>query len=353
MKVAIITDTHQGLKQDSPVFIKHMERFYLDVFFPYLEEHQITRILHGGDVVDRRKNMGYVALHSFRNSFLEETKRRGIEVDGIVGNHDVPFRNTNDINSMKELLGDEYPNIRFYHEPTEIDLDGTKIAMLPWINRENYDDSMKFVKKTKATILLGHLELAGFQMLKGVQNTHGMDSKPFEKFDMVWTGHFHHRSSKANIHYLGAPFQMSWGDYNDPKGFHVFDTDTRRLEFVRNTDNIYLRHYYDDKDKVSEDILEHNFAKYEDKYVQVSVRNADDQVTFDAFIESLQKANPTDLKIIQRSSVLRESSNTNIEVEDTMSVIRSAVDRLDTKANKKVLMKEMQSLYQEALAMEK
>ena len=145
---------------------------------------------------------------------------------------------------------------------------------------------------------------------------------------------------------------MSWADYNDPKGFHVYDTETGRLEFIRNTDDIYRRHVYDDTDKDESTIMNHNFSLYTDRYVQLSVRSMTDQGMFDKFVESIQMANPHDFKIVQQKSILRENKDVNVEVEDTLSVIGSSIDSLDTKANKVLLKKEMISLYQEAMSME-
>ena len=34
---------------------------------------------------------------------------------------------------------------------------------------------------------------------------------------------------------------MTWSDYNNQKGFHVFDTETREIEFIRHSICLYLR----------------------------------------------------------------------------------------------------------------
>jgi DNA repair exonuclease SbcCD nuclease subunit len=52
----------------------------------------------------------------------------------------------------------------------------------------------------------------------------------FLKFELVMSGHFHTKSQKGNITYLGNTYQMYWNDYADQRGFHIFDTDTLKLE---------------------------------------------------------------------------------------------------------------------------
>ena len=46
MKVAILNDTHCGVRNSSDIFLQYQERFYEEVFFPYLKEHNIKNILH-------------------------------------------------------------------------------------------------------------------------------------------------------------------------------------------------------------------------------------------------------------------------------------------------------------------
>ena len=78
----------------------------------------------------------------------------------------------------------------------------------------------------------GHLNINWYPMCKGRLSDHGYDRKDFSKFDMVFSGHFHTKSNDDKIHYLGAPYQMNWNDYDDQKGFHILDLKTREVEFI-------------------------------------------------------------------------------------------------------------------------
>jgi predicted phosphodiesterase len=55
MKIAIINDTHCGMRNSSDIFIEYQDTFYTKVFFPYLKENNIKQIIHLGDYFDHRK----------------------------------------------------------------------------------------------------------------------------------------------------------------------------------------------------------------------------------------------------------------------------------------------------------
>ena len=245
-KVALVTDTHFGARSDSITFDNFFRKFYEETFFPELDKRGIDTIFHLGDCFDRRKYINFNTLSSCRDYFFDQAKKRGIKVVMIVGNHDTFFKNTNDVNSPHLLLQD-YDNIVAYSSPIDYNVDGLSILLMPWICTDNYNECMEAMKKSKSQVMFGHFEIAGFQMYKGHENDEGFDPKIFEKFDMVCSGHFHHRSSNGNINYLGNPYELTWADFEDPRGFHIFDTSTRELDFIPNPFTIFSKIYYDDE----------------------------------------------------------------------------------------------------------
>ena len=98
-----------------------------------------------------------------------------------------------------------------------------------------------------APIVLGHLELVGFEMFRGSVSTHGDSPDLFGRFDLVCSGHYHHKSDTGNIHYLGSHSQFTWSDYGDDRGFHILDTETKELEFVKNPYEMFAKVWYDDR----------------------------------------------------------------------------------------------------------
>lgn len=349
MLIAKITDTHFGGKSDSKIFMNYIKKFYDNVFFPYLEKYNIQTIVHLGDIVDRRKFINYVTLHDFKRIFVNRCVENGRELIGIVGNHDIPYRNTNEVNAMNELFN--HSNVTFFDSPTEYDFDGCKIALLPWINNTNYAESMEFVKNTSAHILFGHLDLAGFEMHMGMKSYDGMQPELFSKFDMVCSGHFHHKSSSGNIHYLGCPYEMFWNDYNEQRGFHIFDTETRELTFIQNPYRLFYKLWYDDTDKNFEEYTNHfNYNDYQDTYVKVIVQNKTNPYLFDVILDNLYKANPANISIVEDNKNMDQQSEEEIisEAEDTLTSLYKYVDNMKTNVDKNRLNQLFADLYTEA-----
>ena len=48
MKIALLNDTHCGVRGDMIEMSNYQGRFYNEVFFPYLDEHDIKHIIHLG-----------------------------------------------------------------------------------------------------------------------------------------------------------------------------------------------------------------------------------------------------------------------------------------------------------------
>jgi len=351
MKIAILNDTHCGIRNSSDIFLKYQRDFYEQVFFPYLNDNEITHILHLGDYYDHRKFVNFKALSDNREVFLDRLRQDGITMDIIPGNHDVYYKNTNELCSLKELMGHYMNEVNIIMEPKVMDYDGCKIAVVPWINNENYHSSIEFIKNCKASIMGAHLELVGFDMMRGVKNTHGMDSTLFERFDQVWSGHFHTKSNQNNIHYLGGQMEFTWADANDPKYFHIFDTETRELTPVRNPLVMFEKVVYNDE---KTDYNTIDIAHLKDKFIKVVVIKKEDPFIFDRFIDRLQQLGVHDLKIAETFDefVGVNVDDDGISVEDTTELLDSYVDAVETDLDKDKIKGLMRGLYVEAQNLE-
>lgn len=352
MKIAIITDTHWGIRNDNVAFHDNSKRFLDDVFFPTLLRDGISTVLHLGDLVDRRKYINFVTAKRLREDFLEPLRDKKIDTHIIAGNHDVFFKNTNEINSLKELVSGNYDNVTIYKDPTEVVFDKTKILLLPWINNENREQSYDMIRKTDAAIIGSHLELAGFEMFKGSINSHGDDPKIFDRFEMVLTGHYHHRSTTGNIHYLGSHAEFTWSDFDDPRGFHILDTKTKELTFIRNPYKMFYKVWYNDADKIITEILDHNFEEYKGKMLKVIVTNKTNPYFFDMFIENLEKCNPLNMQIVEDNLNLYLENDDDIvnEAESTIDIFKTYIDQINApNLSKKKLENTIVELYNEAI----
>ena len=246
MKIALLNDTHFGCRNDSPAFIEYQNKFYNDLFFPYLKEHNIKTLVHLGDVVDRRKFINHNTAHNFSKVFWNRLEENNIDTHIIIGNHDTYYKNTNEVNAMQNL--EICKDAKVYTKTTEVELGGLPILFIPWICDDNETDSISKIENTQCTIAMGHLEVKGFEMHNGHFNDHGQEKAMFKRFEKVFSGHFHKKSDDGHIHYLGTQYEMTWSDYGCPKGFHIFDTDTRELTRVQNEYKMFDKIIYNDKD---------------------------------------------------------------------------------------------------------
>ena len=348
MKIALITDTHFGARNDNVNFNEYFFEFYENQFFPYLKEHGITDVVHLGDVMDRRKYVSYRIAKDFRERFVN--KFTDLNFHMLVGNHDTFYKNTNAVNSLQELVDGRYKGITVYDKATEVEFDGCKILFVPWINADNMSHTMQMLQTSDAQICMGHLELNGFEMQKGMVMDHGWDKQEFKRFDMVMSGHYHHKSDDGQVFYLGTPYEIYWNDWNDSKGFHVFDTEKRELERIVNPRTIFSKIFYDDSQEISDDM-----SLYKDKYVKLVVVNKKDLYQFDKFVDKLLQADCHEVKIIEDFSEL-DASNVSDDIventEDTMTLLERYIDDLDVSLSKSRLKNTMRTLYTEAQDLE-
>ena len=283
------------------------------------------------------------------DDFIEPIYKNKLFLHAIIGNHDTYFKNTNEINSMNVLYRDN-AHFNYYHGPAEFSIDGCKILFMPWLCSGNYEQCMDVIEKTDAQVLFGHLELTGFEMYKGMPNDHGFDAKLFDKFDVVCSGHFHHKSSRGNIHYLGAPYEMTWSDYNDPKYFHIFDTDTQELTPVLNPLTMFEKAFYDDTKETFETIANKDYSNLKGKFVKVVVVNKDNPYWFDTFIDKVHGQSPLHVSVVDDNKHMDFFDDDDIEdIEDTLTILSKYVDGLDIQGKKKHLNELMTTLYNEAL----
>ena len=350
MKLAILNDTHCGIRNSSDIFMDYQEKFYRDVFFPYLLENDIKQIIHLGDYYDNRKTINFKALKHNRKIFLEKLREYGITIDIIVGNHDAYFKNTNELNALKELQGHYMNEVNVILDNTVMRYGKMDMALVPWITPENEKDTLEFLANCKADIVGAHLELDGFEMSKGIPCHGGMSMSHFERFDMVLSGHFHTRSSQNNIHYLGSQMEFFWSDCDDKKYFHVLDTETRELTPVHNPVTIHKKVYYDhEKMNKFEDL-----RYLEDHFVKMIVVNKGDPYKFERFVDRVQSMKIHELKIAEDFKEFSGDAVNDdaVSVEDTETLMYNYIDAVHTDLDKDRIKKEINSLMKEAQSTE-
>lgn len=352
MKIAIINDSHLGARNDNPIFLEHFMSFWETEFFPYLKKNNIRHVIHLGDLMDRRKYVNFHTLNVIRKRFITPLNDMGVSVDIILGNHDVFFKNTNDVNSIRELFewSELCDNWKIHYKPTTIELGGMKIGLVPWITNDNEQECLDFIMKKEANTLMGHFELAGYEVLRGITQHEGMDPLMLAAYENVYSGHFHCKHSKGNVHYLGTQYQITFADLNETKGFHVLDSETGKIEYIENSKRIFMQFDYNDDD--SRDYFDGSVAwdDYRETFVRLVVNRKANPFMLERVIEKLNEVgchnvNISDLTEIEKTTKTEETADLS---KDTFYLICEEIDLTEGIADTTRLKDLIRDLYNEA-----
>ena len=281
-----------------------------------------------------------MSLDSAKEMWFDELEKLGCSHTMLIGNHDIYYKNTLRVNAPHEILG-EY-NFDVIDKPTTKSYDGVDILLLPWICDDNKSEVFEAVQRSKAPVCMGHLELNGFEAHPGHVMESGMDGTFFNKFKRVFSGHYHQKSTKGNISYLGNPYQLYWNDYGCKRGFHVFDTTTLKTTFYRNPFDTFHKLYYNNGVSIPEP------EDLKGSFVKLIVEEKGDYQKFDYAVKQLQNIGLGDLKIVEDLSAELECSDSTLETEDTMTLLESYIDEIELKVDKSNVKSVMRSLYVEA-----
>lgn len=196
---------------------------YLNFVEDYCKENNIEKIIIAGDLVEKASK---IKNDSFKALFFKlfEMKNNGLELIIILGNHDIY---TNDNDSLIEIFSVFGKVIK---SPEQMTIYNRQFDMVPYTKRE--DDLPK-----EGDILITHISIADFSF----DNNYHVNEKVafareyFKDFNYVFSGHFHKQQTKDNITYIGSPYQLSFGEEGQDKGFIVFDCKTSEWERINYT----------------------------------------------------------------------------------------------------------------------
>jgi hypothetical protein len=342
MKIALITDQHLDGRKGNLAFWNYFQKFYDNIFFPTLEKEGVSTIIDLGDTFDNRKSMDYNTFNRVDQNYFKRLK--DYKVHMILGNHCTYYKNTNKINSP-ELLLEKYDNINIYASPEEITLGSKKFLMMPWINSGNKEECLRLIANSQAEIMCGHLECDGFEVTPGMKFDGGFKVSDFKNFKRVWSGHFHHKSKHSNVQYLGNPYQMFWNDYKDTRGFHIYDTESDKLKFIKNPFEIFDKIIYDDS---SVDYNKQDVRSYQDKYIKIIVDHKQDYQMFETLVDRLYNVGAHDVKIVETLVDVDGVDDVDLETKDTMTLLNEYIDEVEIAVDKTDLKGLMRTLYIES-----
>lgn len=343
-RIAIVADLHFGARNDDEIFVRNHIKFLDELLFPKLKELNIKHLINLGDTWDKRKIHNIKTYNTFKEKFFKRLVDENITAYFLIGNHDTYYKNTNAINSISEFHNPPFINV--INEFEDITIDNITFGMMSWINNENIGRAKEFaLTKSTASIMCGHFETIGFEVLKGIKAEHGIPKEWFERFNRVWSGHFHIPSKQGNFEYLGNCYELTWSDYNTRKGFHIYDTDTDELTFINNPHTMFDTLHYTNDDV--------DISRYQDKIVRVYVEGFTEQNTshLNSLISSLQEI-AYKVDVID-TTVMSVDENVVIEQgesQDLLTTITSITNNIElTGMDNKVLTQLITDLYSEAL----
>lgn len=341
MKIAILGDLHFGKHKDSLYLLNQQQKFFENIFFPALEKEKINVIIQLGDVFDKRKQINFYTLFRAKQMFFDELVKRNIKMYTLVGNHDTFFRYDTSLNSIEELLYG-YSCVIPIEKPTylkEFDID-----LIPWITRNNEADILTYIENSFATHCFAHLEITHAMISPGVYSTHGISHEIFSKYTQVFSGHYHMQSRYHNIHYLGTPYQLTFMDVNESKGFFIWNTQARNtLTFVENPNKMYIK-------KVIHSENDFSYDDFKDKYVKLILAEAMTNAQLEKICAKISESSPIDI-IIQdfiRNDEFTENEGST-EIKSSLELILDFVDENAQEFEVLEVKKIIYELYQDAL----
>ena len=332
------------MRKGHQIFHDYFEKFYSEVFFPYLEEHNIKTVIHLGDCFDVRKGIDYYSLSWAKRVFFDVLRDRGINLHLIVGNHDIFYKTSLKINAPGLNLA-EYDNIQVYDKPTDASIDGVDVAIFPWICEDNAEQTQALLGVSRASVAMGHLEIAGFYANQNYVCETGTDSAIFSQYDVVFSGHFHKRSKRNNITYIGNAYQMYWNDEGEDRGFCTFDLVTQELEYIDNPYPMFHKLYYNES---KPQLIKYH--TYKDSYVKVIVEDKSTPHKLSNVVDELYRVGAHDVKVIDNMDITLDD-DVEVESEDTLTTLSNYVHAMEgnvSEHNKANIVEIFKSLYAEA-----
>lgn len=341
-KICIVADSHYGARSDNQNFYDYQKKFWDNVLFPTIRKYKCGAFIHLGDLVDNRRALNLNTARRLHKDFLEPLDNVGIPCYFILGNHDILNKETKSINVFQEVIhNNNYKNFQTACMHFDVIIGGKKFLLLPWILPKEREKLIEVIKNSDAEICMSHLELKGFEQTKGRLATHGDDHSIFSRFSKVFSGHYHTRSVRDNVFYIGSSFQFNWGDCDNYSGCVILDTESGEVLEIPNPYSMFNNIEYDEDKKPKFDV------NMKDSYVKVNVVNKKSEAKFNKFIETIHEVGVADLQINENLPPLIVSKKP-IKANSTLEIFRDTISALDFH-DKDMLQSLTEEIYQEAI----
>jgi DNA repair exonuclease SbcCD nuclease subunit len=343
-KFAVIGDIHFGVRGNSHQILKAQKKWFLEELMEKTEG--VSELVFLGDIFDSRNSLSPVVMKNAREIF-QVLCRNFSKVHVILGNHDIFYRNTKDIHTL-DILRDQGALI--YEDHEEVEIGGKNCLMLPWIaNKAELLEVSKTLVKNKYDYAFGHLEVNEFQKVRGVFEKEGMSTDLFSNVGRVYSGHFHLKDIKKNINYVGTPYELTWNDYKDEKGFWIVDTENDSETFVASETTPKHLKIHTKKiniKKIDRELVENNILKL--------IFNDETEVEKINFIEKINSLEPFSLTVDDGENPMfanDEGADIEADIKDTLTFLNDYVQMIEVpeNLNKKILMNKLEEIHKECL----
>lgn len=294
-KIHLVGDLHLGIKNNSIAWLDLQKKWLLEDFIAKVDEdfdQERDIVFFEGDIFHSRESVNIRIQTETFGIFAELAKKfkRGVYI--ILGNHDVYYKDKNDINSVKALsyLAD---NIHVFerHQILRINQQH-RFLMLPWVENLNQLAAIIEDNREEADYIVCHADVKGLTLNKWAKVEHGLELNALKTFKRVYSGHIHIRQEKQNLLYTGTPYQMDRGDRDNQKGHYVLDVSDKKIveTFVPNeTSPVFLK--FD-----VFDVLEMNLSQIEslfrNNFVDIMINvNFANRLSITNFLEKIASSN--------------------------------------------------------------
>lgn len=341
LETGLLQDLHLGVRNGSAAFREFHMMYLLEYALPYFHSKGITTVLSGGDVMDSRRSLLALDRHWIVNKLIPKLKEFNITIFALCGNHDSGLKDSLEVNWINWLAAESDGYIVEISKPQDLTVGDCTYAMIPWICKDNYEETLKYIENTDATIAIMHAELEGFSM-GGSLCTHGtIDANLLSKFDQVLSSHFHCQSKRGNIEYLGTNFDLTWGDYEDCtiKGITTINNLTQHKTFLPNPEgmSIFKVLEYNHSDitstKVGKKWLDKSYLEdtlhLKNKVVRIEVTDRSNSSHYKAFLNTLRLIDCVNFNVLDLTKEV-ETFEQDVTVEEfKLSTLEVLLDKVD------------------------
>lgn len=236
----IISDTHFGVRSNSIEWIEIQYDFFEKFYIPYLKKivKPGDAIIHLGDVFESRQFVNVRVM----NMAIDIMKKLAeiMPVFIICGNHDIYYKSTNDINSIK--IFEMIDNIKIFEDPIILELNNgkTKALLMPWQDTPELENEI--IQNNKADYLFCHTDFVGIKFNDKMDITSGTSVINVKDFKGVYSGHIHFAQQYHNIRMVGCPYQISRSDIGNSKKLWSINFIDDTESYIDNTNSpIFLK----------------------------------------------------------------------------------------------------------------